>query len=154
MAGEVAGVLGKGGEEVPLHAPAAHRDDIEDGNGPVRLSRLVVREEVAPDDPCVGIAPVLAVHLHGCIEIRHPVVLNHRAGSVPNDVERVLATVIGLAGTLDDEVLENPERREHRSEEHTSELQSLMRISYAVFCLKKKKTIKHKKKKTITTPTK
>src|SRR3546814_1083665 len=30
-----------------------------------------------------------------------------------------------------------------RSEEHTSELQSLMRISYAVFCLKKKK-IKHK----------
>src|SRR3546814_3292262 len=30
------------------------------------------------------------------------------------------------------------ERREQRSEEHTSELQSLMRISYAVFCLKKK----------------
>src|SRR3546814_7023488 len=30
-----------------------------------------------------------------------------------------------------------------RSEEHTSELQSLMRISYAVFCLKKKKTSKN-----------
>src|SRR3546814_2569880 len=30
-------------------------------------------------------------------------------------------------------------RRAQRSEEHTSELQSLMRISYAVFCLKKKK---------------
>src|SRR3546814_1272913 len=30
-----------------------------------------------------------------------------------------------------------------RSEEHTSELQSLMRISYAVFCLKKKNNIKH-----------
>src|SRR3546814_7721736 len=30
--------------------------------------------------------------------------------------------------------------RGNRSEEHTSELQSLMRISYAVFCLKKKKT--------------
>src|SRR3546814_8691825 len=30
-----------------------------------------------------------------------------------------------------------------RSEEHTSELQSLMRISYAVFCLKKKKTKHH-----------
>src|SRR3546814_1595110 len=29
----------------------------------------------------------------------------------------------------------------HRSEEHTSELQSLMRISYAVFCLKKKQPI-------------
>src|SRR3546814_8845482 len=31
-----------------------------------------------------------------------------------------------------------------RSEEHTSELQSLMRISYAVFCLKKKKNQKYK----------
>src|SRR3546814_4779920 len=30
-----------------------------------------------------------------------------------------------------------------RSEEHTSELQSLMRISYAVFCLKKKNTVRH-----------
>src|SRR3546814_3870088 len=34
-----------------------------------------------------------------------------------------------------------PTWRIWRSEEHTSELQSLMRISYAVFCLKKKKTI-------------
>src|SRR3546814_8666125 len=33
-----------------------------------------------------------------------------------------------------------------RSEEHTSELQSLMRISYAVFCLKKKKTHKIKQR--------
>src|SRR3546814_1116999 len=33
-------------------------------------------------------------------------------------------------------------RAGERSEEHTSELQSLMRISYAVFCLKKKKTTK------------
>src|SRR3546814_2203032 len=31
------------------------------------------------------------------------------------------------------------EKLQERSEEHTSELQSLMRISYAVFCLKKKK---------------
>src|SRR3546814_5297769 len=33
-----------------------------------------------------------------------------------------------------------------RSEEHTSELQSLMRISYAVFCLKKKKKTKNKER--------
>src|SRR3546814_5230673 len=32
---------------------------------------------------------------------------------------------------------------EERSEEHTSELQSLMRISYAVFCLKKKTKARH-----------
>src|SRR3546814_6357840 len=36
--------------------------------------------------------------------------------------------------------------RPGRSEEHTSELQSLMRISYADFCLQKKKTKKYKKK--------
>src|SRR3546814_5963648 len=42
-------------------------------------------------------------------------------------------------GTVD-AVYERVTRRiyEQRSEEHTSELQSLMRISYAVFCLKKK----------------
>src|SRR3546814_10611882 len=39
-------------------------------------------------------------------------------------------------------VYQTPERwLRSRSEEHTSELQSLMRISYAVFCLKKKKNI-------------
>src|SRR3546814_2506448 len=37
----------------------------------------------------------------------------------------------------------------HRSEEHTSELQSLMRISYAVFCLKKKKIKPHHKRRLI-----
>src|SRR3546814_7806060 len=36
-------------------------------------------------------------------------------------------------------MFENPAGKAMRSEEHTSELQSLMRISYAVFCLKKKK---------------
>src|SRR3546814_15408674 len=41
------------------------------------------------------------------------------------------AAVINLVGVTADHL--------SRSEEHTSELQSLMRISYAVFCLKKKK---------------
>src|SRR3546814_10351781 len=36
--------------------------------------------------------------------------------------------------------MRTPSRMAARSEEHTSELQSLMRISYAVFCLKKKNT--------------
>src|SRR3546814_6763199 len=40
------------------------------------------------------------------------------------------------------------ETRGTRSEEHTSELQSLMRISYAVFCLKKKKTKRAKNQQT------
>src|SRR3546814_7275185 len=41
------------------------------------------------------------------------------------------------------EPLHDPRHQLSRSEEHTSELQSLMRISYAVFCLKKKKNKHH-----------
>src|SRR3546814_4842428 len=40
------------------------------------------------------------------------------------------------------------QEEDYRSEEHTSELQSLMRISYAVFCLKKKKTLNYQLKDT------
>src|SRR3546814_3655800 len=43
--------------------------------------------------------------------------------------------------------IRDPVREASRSEEHTSELQSLMRISYAVFCLKKKKENKIKRDK-------
>src|SRR3546814_1274536 len=39
--------------------------------------------------------------------------------------------------------LRTQDKLEARSEEHTSELQSLMRISYAVFCLKKKKQLQN-----------
>src|SRR3546814_1897649 len=44
---------------------------------------------------------------------------------------RSLVTIVGSRGS-------DSTWGTHRSEEHTSELQSLMRISYAVFCLKKK----------------
>src|SRR3546814_4276605 len=62
-----------------------------------------------------------------------------------NDVSAaLLRTTDGLAfegsGTLAWESGARTPLDIHRSEEHTSELQSLMRISYAVFCLKKKKT--------------
>src|SRR3546814_6288771 len=46
-----------------------------------------------------------------------------------------------------DRVQARRRRRGRRSEEHTSELQSLMRISYAVFCLTNKKTTKKTKNK-------
>src|SRR3546814_3040834 len=60
-------------------------------------------------------------------------------------------------GWFDDKRLSPPHARlrlrDHRgrSEEHTSELQSLMRISYAVFCLKKKKKLNKDKKQNKTT---
>src|SRR3546814_10509952 len=44
-----------------------------------------------------------------------------------------------IGGSIEAEL---PQNERMRSEEHTSELQSLMRISYAVFCLKKKKKMK------------
>src|SRR3546814_3523621 len=47
------------------------------------------------------------------------------------------ACIVGDSTGSDRPIL--PSRPWHRSEEHTSELQSLMRISYAVFCLQKKK---------------
>src|SRR3546814_2950134 len=52
------------------------------------------------------------------------------------------ATREEVAIAVEEEIGLGPTPVEHdrRSEEHTSELQSLMRISYAVFCLKKKKT--------------
>src|SRR3546814_2375652 len=53
--------------------------------------------------------------------------LAERCGKPGNPPENESSTGLSKAGVLP------------RSEEHTSELQSLMRISYAVFCLKKKK---------------
>src|SRR3546814_1818458 len=53
---------------------------------------------------------------------------------------------VRMSSALPEVAVERPGRlHPERSEEHTSELQSLMRISYAVFCLKKKKiTINHR----------
>src|SRR3546814_1288219 len=69
------------------------------------------------------------------------------------DVDSVTPTADPDSAAVDTEVqaLRSPELigrvvdrlRLARSEEHTSELQSLMRISYAVFCLKKKNTRHH-----------
>src|SRR3546814_4461008 len=52
-----------------------------------------------------------------------------------------------VLGELKQKAEQAPEEYAHfRSEEHTSELQSLMRISYAVFCWKKQKKTKEQKK--------
>src|SRR3546814_7246659 len=58
------------------------------------------------------------------------------AGRIASDVERDIQPPPLVVGKF-------RHQRAGRSEEHTSELQSLMRISYAVFCLKKKKTTKN-----------
>src|SRR3546814_1299783 len=62
---------------------------------------------------------------------------NHRNHPVLSTVmqETTIWIIVGLIG----QALFSARFLLQRSEEHTSELQSLMRISYAVFCLKKKK---------------
>src|SRR3546814_8143844 len=64
----------------------------------------------------------------------------------PGFADRDLTSLVGMnmggapmpAGLLHELVAAFPNARFYRSEEHTSELQSLMRSSYAVFCLQKK----------------
>src|SRR3546814_1993786 len=82
------------------------------------------------------------------VEMRAPFLV-HQPGS------RIGKGAVGIAQSLDPLGIEEQRpartqtpqrivrpRTDRRSEEHTSELQSLMRISYAVFCLKKKKQTK------------
>src|SRR3546814_8610934 len=66
---------------------------------------------------------------------------DHRGVAAGAHQRGVRADARGQGDPLGDPLLTGPSRR---SEEHTSELQSLMRISSAVFCLKKKKYIEHK----------
>src|SRR3546814_4459129 len=55
----------------------------------------------------------------------------------------VIVASVALATMVSNDLVMPPLLRRGRSEEHTSELQSLMRISYAVFCLKNKTKKQH-----------
>src|SRR3546814_9808984 len=68
--------------------------------------------------------------------------VGHVAASLEDPVGRGHEVGRTRALEVEDDLEHRGARR--RSEEHTSELQSLMRISYAVFCLKKKKKINNK----------
>src|SRR3546814_6989865 len=66
--------------------------------------------------------------------------LTKRAALIDEAMSRQPASTIGWLAT---KPTVWPSRRPQRSEEHTTELQSLMRIPYDVFCLKKKKQHTH-----------
>src|SRR3546814_1831469 len=91
------------------------------------VGRGIVEQAVLDHEAC-AVMPFLAG-----LEHEHD-----RAG------QRLLARAQGAGGADQHRAVRivpaSVHRAGHRSEEHTSELQSLMRISYAVFCLKKKKT--------------
>src|SRR3546814_5847089 len=100
---------------------AAHTDDLDrlvgaraaGAGGVIALPAAVAEERVE-----VGVADAVALSV---------------------DLREVDAEVLGARANGGG----SQNRLPMRSEEHTSELQSLMRISYAVFCLKKKKKTNH-----------
>src|SRR3546814_1267612 len=85
---------------------------------------LAVGARLAPDDRTGRLA-------HRMPGQRHPLAVGFHVELLQVGREALEALVVG-----------QHRLRAERSEEHTSELQSLMRISYAVFCLKKKKKMK------------
>src|SRR3546814_4297476 len=96
----------------------------------------------------VGVDPdharlYLARHPVGTTQVVGPDARSEPVVAVVRDLERLRLVVEGNDAKHRAEDL-LPCDRQCRSEEHTSELQSLMRISYAVFCLKKKSK-NHKK---------
>src|SRR3546814_5460759 len=87
-----------------------------------------LHQHVAGEELALGTAHLAGAHLH------------HFLGRHQHVAETILhaGTRDAVAQRLGHGLLET-RVGVHRSEEHTSELQSLMRSSYAVFCLKKKK---------------
>src|SRR3546814_6307153 len=92
-----------------------------------RLAEIVVRIPALAERP--GDAGLLAKHFVK----KHAPAMRSQAAALSADA-RAAIDAWGWPGNVRE--LENRVKR--RSEEHTSELQSLMRRSYAVFCLKKK----------------
>src|SRR3546814_3382187 len=71
-----------------------------------------------------------------------PETLTVHAGTAPDPTTKARITPIYQTSSYVFDSVEHASRL-FRSEEHTSELQSLMRISYAVFCLKKPTNLSH-----------
>src|SRR3546814_7870470 len=87
------------------------------------------REELVAELGAAFVSATIGIKLHDRED--HAAYLASWLQALRND-KRCIFTAARLAQDASDWLLS-------RSEEHTSELQSLMRISYAVFCLKKKK---------------
>src|SRR3546814_4437321 len=89
----------------------------------VRL-RILSRRRLNAKAKAMALKPAVKASSSRAFSPRGGAAAETMAGS-PEDAEAISMKPIGVSMTA-------------RSEEHTSELQSLMRISYAVFCLKKK----------------
>src|SRR3546814_954167 len=114
----------------------------------IAIAILNDAEVIIADEPTTALdvtiqAQILYEIQRICAEAGTSVVwISHDLGVVAAIADRIC---VMYAGRIVEEgraaqVLQAP-RHPYRSEEHTSELQSLMRISYAVFCLKKNKRV-------------
>src|SRR3546814_7284088 len=99
------------------------------------------RPDLRPSEPVNMIGQNLAANLELATACGKRIILRILAKVLQIDVAMIVARL--ARDMVDALFLEfpqgDPSHLRHRSEEHTSELQSLMRISYAVFCLQKKK---------------
>src|SRR3546814_8321532 len=102
-----------------------HRSHADRQRRPVHDLNEVVNDY--PNRPLIGV---------GVVVFKGDRVLLIRRGKPPREGQWSLP---GGRQRLGERIAATARREMARSEEHTSELQSLMRISYAVFCLKKKK---------------
>src|SRR3546814_8782739 len=92
-----------------------------------------LRDDVGPGETLRAVFP--GGTITGCPKVRVMQIIAELEGEGRGPYTGAFG-YISRDGRFDSNIL----IRSMRSEEHTSELQSLMRISYAVFCLKKKKT--------------
>src|SRR3546814_2416490 len=130
--------LRQAGEVAQLdHARQAlvHRRQL--GQGGIQAQHVLVQAQAALDvlgqvgDPVQVAAALLRQALAGVVD-HHAA---HGRGGIGEEVRAIVELGLAPADQLQVGLVD-----QRRSEEHTSELQSLMRISYAVFCLKKKNT--------------
>src|SRR3546814_2577265 len=108
------------------HTPKYRFLNVLWADGPA-AAKLTVLHAALNDAPAADYAAHLTVARFGAV---------YSAKALERQIGPLTQPAVGRIAALQVLQLEN------RSEEHTSELQSLMRISYAVFCLKKKKNNK------------
>src|SRR3546814_5457554 len=109
--------------------------------GAVGYFSLSVREYPDTDPPIVSVQTTYTGAAASVVETRITQVLEERLAGIAG-IQTITSESEDGESSINIEFspTRDVDSAANRSEEHTSELQSLMRISYAVFCLKKKKS--------------